>query len=84
MEPIPDPVTGFDELKEEMRIRESVKRAQFSIPLQLGEGLSIGVKGYVLLSCASKQILNHGVFGARHEQLQLGYGDAARSNQEIC
>ncbi|KAG8920207.1 ATP-dependent DNA helicase II subunit 1 [Tulasnella sp. 417] len=49
IEPIPDPVTGFDELKEEMRIRESVKRALFSIPLQLGDGLSIGVKGYSLV-----------------------------------
>ncbi|KIO25056.1 hypothetical protein M407DRAFT_76204 [Tulasnella calospora MUT 4182] len=49
MEPMPDPVTGFDELKEEMRIRESVKRALFSIPLQLGDGLSIGVKGYSLV-----------------------------------
>lgn len=49
MEPIPDPITGFDELKEEMRIRESVKRALFSVPLQLGDGLSIGVKGYALL-----------------------------------
>ncbi|KAG8995655.1 ATP-dependent DNA helicase II subunit 1, partial [Tulasnella sp. 427] len=48
LEPIPDPVTGFDELTEEMRIRESVKRALFTAPLQLGDGLTIGVKGLVM------------------------------------
>ncbi|KAG8960429.1 ATP-dependent DNA helicase II subunit 1 [Tulasnella sp. 408] len=64
MEPIPDPVTGFDELKEEMRIRESVKRALFSVPLQLGDGLSIGVKGYSLVMemrrGAAKKFINMG------------------------
>lgn len=42
---VPDPIAGFEELKEEMRIRESVKRALFSVPLHFGEGLTIGVKG---------------------------------------
>ncbi|KAG9028838.1 ATP-dependent DNA helicase II subunit 1 [Tulasnella sp. UAMH 9824] len=64
MEPIPDPITGFDELKEEMRIRESVKRALFSVPLQLGDGLSIGVKGYSLVMemrrGAAKKFINMG------------------------
>ncbi|KAG8944549.1 ATP-dependent DNA helicase II subunit 1 [Tulasnella sp. 419] len=49
MEPVPDPILGFDQLLEEMRIRESVKRALFSAPLQFGEDFSIGVKGYGLI-----------------------------------
>ncbi|KAG9010474.1 ATP-dependent DNA helicase II subunit 1 [Tulasnella sp. JGI-2019a] len=50
IETIPDPIAGFDELKEEMRIRESVKRALFSVPLHFGEGLTIGVKGYGVIT----------------------------------
>ncbi|KAG8886389.1 ATP-dependent DNA helicase II subunit 1 [Tulasnella sp. 331] len=54
IETIPDPIAGFEELKEEMRIRESVKRALFSVPLHFGEGLTIGVKGYGLVTETKK------------------------------
>lgn len=47
LEPVPDPVEGFEELQEEMRIRETVKRSQFSLTMNLGDGLNIGVKGWV-------------------------------------
>jgi len=47
MDPVANPISGFDALMEEMRIRESTKRALFSIPLHLGDGLTIGIKGRV-------------------------------------
>lgn len=32
-----------------MRIRESVKRSSFSVPLHFGDGLTIGVKGFAAI-----------------------------------
>ncbi|KAG8906390.1 ATP-dependent DNA helicase II subunit 1 [Tulasnella sp. 403] len=49
IDPVPDPIAGFEELQDEMRIRESIKRALFTTPLHFGEGLTIGVKGYALV-----------------------------------
>jgi len=47
---ITDISTGFSQLLEEMKIREIPKRSLFNIPLILGEGFVIGVKGYGLVT----------------------------------
>jgi ATP-dependent DNA helicase 2 subunit 1 len=39
--------TGFDSLLKEMKFKEALKRSLWSIPLHLGEGFTIGVKGWV-------------------------------------
>lgn len=38
-------IARVEDLLEQMRIREVPKRAQFSVPFQLAEGFTIGVKG---------------------------------------
>ncbi|KAH9838734.1 ku70-like protein [Rhodofomes roseus] len=43
-------IARVDDLLEQMRIREVPKRAQFSVPFQLAEGFTIGVKGYGLIT----------------------------------
>jgi len=40
-------ITRMDDLLEQMRFHEQPKRALFSIPLELGKGFTIGVKGSV-------------------------------------
>jgi ATP-dependent DNA helicase 2 subunit 1 len=42
---VPDVITELDSLVQEMKIREMAKRSIFSIPMQLAEGFTIGVKG---------------------------------------
>ncbi|KIJ51081.1 hypothetical protein M422DRAFT_158695 [Sphaerobolus stellatus SS14] len=49
-EQMPDIITELDSLVQEMRIREIPKRSLFSIPFQLAEGFTIGVKGYGLIT----------------------------------
>lgn len=43
-------ITRIDDLLSQMRFHEVPKRAQFSIPLELGTGFQIGVKGYGLVT----------------------------------
>ncbi|KAF5359498.1 hypothetical protein D9756_002900 [Leucocoprinus leucothites] len=43
-------ISRVEDLLDQMRIHEVPKRALFSVPLQLGEGFSIGVKGYGLVT----------------------------------
>ncbi|EJD49609.1 Ku DNA-binding complex, Ku70 subunit [Auricularia subglabra TFB-10046 SS5] len=61
---IPDVVTGFQDLIDKLQVRESAKRAQFSIPLHLGKGFTIGVKGYGLITeqrkTTSRKMANRG------------------------
>lgn len=38
-------ITRIDDLLAQMRFHEVPKRAQFSIPFQLAEGFTVGVKG---------------------------------------
>ena len=51
---IPDVIQGFDRLLEDMKIRETPKRALFSIPFTLGDGFTIGIKGYGLVTTQKK------------------------------
>ena len=57
---IPDVIQGFDRLLEDIRIRETPKRALFSIPFTLGDGFTIGIKGYGLVTLQKKG--NHKYF----------------------
>lgn len=41
-------ITRIDDLLEQMRFHEQPKRALFSVPFELGNGFTIGVKGSVL------------------------------------
>ncbi|KAF8340621.1 ku70-like protein [Cantharellus anzutake] len=41
---------GFEGVINEMRVREMPRRAMWSIPLEIAEGLTIGVKGYGLVT----------------------------------
>ncbi|KIY71036.1 Ku DNA-binding complex, Ku70 subunit [Cylindrobasidium torrendii FP15055 ss-10] len=43
-------ISRIDDLLAQMRFREVPKRAQFSVPFKLAEGLTIGVKGYGLVT----------------------------------
>ncbi|KAG6888008.1 hypothetical protein C0992_009921 [Termitomyces sp. T32_za158] len=43
-------ITRIEDLLAQMRFREVPKRAQYSVPFKLGEGLTIGVKGYGLVT----------------------------------
>ncbi|EEB97605.1 hypothetical protein MPER_03043, partial [Moniliophthora perniciosa FA553] len=43
-------ISRIDELLAQMRFHEVPKRAQFSIPLKLGNDFTIGVKGYGLIT----------------------------------
>lgn len=43
-------ISRIDDLLEQMRFYESPKRALFSIPFELAEGLVIGIKGYGLVT----------------------------------
>ncbi|CCL99933.1 uncharacterized protein FIBRA_01958 [Fibroporia radiculosa] len=43
-------ITRIDDLLQQMRFHEVPKRALFSLPLQLAPGLTIGVKGYGLVT----------------------------------
>lgn len=49
IQPMPTVVDGFSRILNEMAIRETPKRSQFSINMTLGAGLVIGVKGYSLV-----------------------------------
>jgi len=51
---IPDVIQGFDRLLEDIKIRETPKRALFSIPFSLGDGFTIGIKGYGLVTPQKK------------------------------
>ena len=57
---IPDVIQGFERLLEDIKIRETPKRALFSIPFTLGEGFTIGIKGYGLVTPQKKG--NHKYF----------------------
>jgi ATP-dependent DNA helicase 2 subunit 1 len=43
-------ISRIDDLLEQMRFHEVLKRALFSIPFELATGLVIGVKGYNLVT----------------------------------
>ncbi|KAG6877955.1 hypothetical protein C0993_001573 [Termitomyces sp. T159_Od127] len=43
-------ITRIEDLLAQMRFREVPKRAHYSVPFKLGEGLTIGVKGYGLVT----------------------------------
>lgn len=43
-------ITRIDDLLEQMRFHEQPKRALFSVPFELGNGFTIGVKGYGLVT----------------------------------
>lgn len=43
-------ISRIEDLLAQMRFHEVPKRAQYSVPLQLGEGFTIGVKGYGLVT----------------------------------
>ncbi|KAI0724871.1 ku70-like protein [Fomitopsis betulina] len=43
-------IARVEDLLEQMRIREVPKRAQFSVPFQLAEGFTIGVRGYGMIT----------------------------------
>lgn len=45
--PFGDVCEGFEQVIAEMRIREMPKRAMWSIPMEIADGLTIGVKGLV-------------------------------------
>ncbi|ESK87600.1 dsb repair complex subunit [Moniliophthora roreri MCA 2997] len=47
-------ISRIEDLLAQMRFHEVPKRAQFSIPLQLGNGFTIGVKGYGLVTQQTK------------------------------
>jgi len=51
---IPDVIQGFDRLLEDIKIRETPKRSLFSIPFILGDGFTIGIKGYGLVTPQKK------------------------------
>jgi ATP-dependent DNA helicase 2 subunit 1 len=51
---IPDVIQGFGRLLEDIKIRETPKRALFSIPFTLGDGFTIGIKGYGLITAQKK------------------------------
>jgi ATP-dependent DNA helicase 2 subunit 1 len=51
---IPNVIRGFDRLLEDIKIRETPKRALFSIPFSLGDGFTIGIKGYGLVTAQKK------------------------------
>ena len=57
---IPDVIQRFDRLLEDIKIRETPKRALFSIPFTLGDGFTIGIKGYGLVTPQKKG--NHKYF----------------------
>lgn len=40
-----DVCEGFEQVIAEMRIREMPKRAMWSIPMEVADGLTIGIKG---------------------------------------
>ena len=41
-------ISKIEDLLAQMRFHEVPKRAMFSVPFQLGEGFTIGVKGFVV------------------------------------
>jgi ATP-dependent DNA helicase 2 subunit 1 len=43
-------ISRIDDLLEQMRFHEAPKRALFSIPFELASGLTIGIKGYGLVT----------------------------------
>lgn len=43
--PFGDVCEGFEQVIAEMRIREMPKRVMWSIPMEIADGLTIGVKG---------------------------------------
>ncbi|KAH6901267.1 SPOC like C-terminal domain-containing protein [Coprinopsis sp. MPI-PUGE-AT-0042] len=47
-------IARIEDLLEQMRFRETPKRALFSIPFHIGEGFTIGVKGYALVAEQTK------------------------------
>ncbi|KAF8322618.1 ku70-like protein [Clavulina sp. PMI_390] len=47
--PFGDVCEGFEGVIAEMRIREMAKRAMWSIPMEIADGLTIGIKGYGLV-----------------------------------
>lgn len=49
VQPIPTVIEGFTKFLEEMSIREAPKRSMFHITMTMGEGFSVGVKGYGLV-----------------------------------
>jgi ATP-dependent DNA helicase 2 subunit 1 len=44
----------YDELKAQFSVRQSVKRAQFTIPFVLGDGLAIGIQGFSFVTETKK------------------------------
>lgn len=46
---MPTVIEKFHQFYDEMTIREAPKRSQFSIPLTIGKGFVLGVKGYGLV-----------------------------------
>ena len=44
----------YDELKAQTSIRQSSKRAQFTIPFVIGEGLEIGIQGFSFVTETKK------------------------------
>jgi len=47
-------ISRIEDLLAQMRFHEVPKRAQFSIPFELADGFTIGIKGYVLISISCR------------------------------
>ncbi|GLB44737.1 putative ku DNA-binding complex Ku70 subunit [Lyophyllum shimeji] len=74
-------ITRIEDLLSQMRFHEVPKRAHFSIPLQLAEGFTIGVKGYGLVTEQKKGTYKYFVdLGDRMEvaTVKTVYVDEAR------
>lgn len=47
--------TKFEQLMQQLRVRESTKRSSFKIPFQIAEGVTIGVNGYGMVTEEKKR-----------------------------
>jgi hypothetical protein len=83
-------VEGFAQLRDPTRMMEATKRAMMTIPFILGEGLEIGVQGYVVFGNPRKQN-NHSQptwarFNLVSEQKRKAYSwydDQTREGKEV-
>lgn len=74
----PDIITELESLIQEMKIRELPKRAVFSVPFHLANDLTIGVKGYGLVTQQSKPGYKYFTAGRTMEEVKskVTYYDA--------
>lgn len=85
--PFGDVCDGFEQVIAEMRIREMPKRAMWSIPMEIAEGFTIGVKGSAksptVIMTLPQLILMHS-YGlvTEHKKPHYKYMSASGANTE--